>query len=476
MIRQTILMATGQEPIDNAVARFEQFQVIGRIDYKKELETACRNYSPDIVVVGEGLSGYEALPQMLIQLKQHMPGLRVIYLPGHVDIRDTNRLNILGTLVLAGVYDILHEERLRKEMLLNILLNPKTEEEMSYATVNIVKAQKKGNTSVEFEDLEETLDDEDNSSVYKNVFIFSSIKPGTGKSFLSTNIATAIAAFGENTPQGKRPRVALIEADLQNLSVGTLLHIEDDKRHLKSVFNKLKTVVRDDGIVNDPEKIEETNSYILSCFKPYSKLKNLEALVGSQLTYEELQDVKGAYYLYLINAIVDKYDIIIVDTNSSLSHVTTYPLLLIAKHCYYVLNLDFNNIRNNFRYRSIMKELGVEQKIKYVLNEDISNDTQAGGVEFEELQYRAEHLNDSQFVLEAKIPLVPKTVFLNRLYEGVPIVLDTKDYTFHARYELLKVAHQIWPIKNFHEIEGAFFEMKKTQKNKKHGFFKKKED
>ena len=57
--------------------------------------------------------------------------------------------------------------------------------------------------------------------------MISSIKPGCGKSFVSTNVATAIAKFGDKK-DGRQPRVCILEADLQTLSVGTLLSLEDD--------------------------------------------------------------------------------------------------------------------------------------------------------------------------------------------------------------------------------------------------------
>lgn len=474
--KKRVLLATGQETIDNAIQRFPEFECVTRIDYKKEIFEACQMYQPDIIVAAEGLSGYENLPQSLMYLKQQMPEIRIIYLAGYVDIRDRERINGLGLLVVSGIFDIVHEKKINSAHLKYVLKNPKDAEDMAYLTKNLTTKTSNKKEVIDFEE-NEVIEDayEDESSVFQNVFVISSIKPGTGKSFLSTNVATAIAAFGMKNKKGQPPKVALIEADLQNLSVGTLLQIEDDKKNLKTVFEEISHVVSDDGkVLNNDILIDKTDKFILSCLKPYPYVRNLEALVGSQLTYQELQGVKASYYLYLINAIADKYDVIIVDSNSSLTHVTTYPILQISKRSYYVVNLDFNNIRNNVRYQTLLNELGVANRVRYVLNEDISslNNDSTGGNEVEELLFTSEHIDDSSMKLEAKIPIIPKTVFLNRLYEGKPIVLDDNDYTFHARYEILKVANQIWEIEGFDMIEKHFIESQNKEMKKKKGFFK----
>lgn len=141
-----------------------------------------------------------------------------------------------------------------------------------------------------------------------------------------------------------------------------------------------------------------------------------------------------------------------------------------AKNCYYILNLDFNNVRNNLRYKDILAKMGVSDKVKYVLNEDINIDTKNAvtGTEIEELMFNANHLEDSGFKLEARIPVIPKTVFLNRLYEGTPIVLDEGKEMEHVRFELLKVANQIYPIQNFSDMEDK----NNDKTSKKRGFFK----
>ena len=71
--------------------------------------------------------------------------------------------------------------------------------------------------------------------------------------------------------------------------------------------------------------------------------------------------------------------------------------------------------------------------------------------------------------MEAKIPELPKEVFYNRVYEGKPVALDNKDYTLKARYELAKVANQIWPVTNLGEIEDIIYA---KNKDKKKGIFK----
>lgn len=462
-----ILVASGNQQVDDSIYRFDGFTVVASTEYKNEIITLCEEHQPDVLLLGEGLSGHESSIQIMMQLVKDFPNLRIVYLAGHVDLRDEHKVNSLGILVMAGIYDVVHERNISIQLLQNLLNNPKTEEQMSYLAKRVKDSQGKSkrDSLIEFEIPEEENTQEED--VYNNLFVVSSIKPGTGKSFLSTNIATAIAGFGVNTSTGKRPRVALIEADLQNLSVGTLLQIEDDKKHLKSVIDKVNTIINESGTLTASMKeTEKANEHIRACFKPYYRAKNLEALVGSQLTFTEIENVKPYHYVYLIDAIIEHYDVVIVDTNSSLTHVTTFPLLHMAKHCYYVLNLDFNNVRNNVRYKDILDEMGIGHKVKYVLNEDITqdmDDSGNSGQNIEDLIFTADHLDDSEFKLEARIPSLPKTVFLNRLYEGTPVVLDDKKYTVKARYELMKVANQIWPIKNFKEIE----EQALNQKNKK---------
>ena len=301
--------------------------------------------------------------------------------------------------------------------------------------------------------------------VVDNLSIISSIKPGTGKSFLSVNVACAIARYGKKTKEGRPPRVALIEGDLQNLSIGTLLQLEDSKKNLKSVMDKISNIVTKEGdFIGNPYQVESVNEYIKSSFLPYGKLKNLECLVGSQLSFEEIEDIVPYYYVYLVEAIAMDFDVVIVDTNSALTHVTTFPLLQMAKNCFYILNLDFNNIRNNTRYRETLRSIGVLDKVKYVLNEDITKDVMKG--KKEELIYTSDHLHESGFDLVGKIPLIDKIIFLNRLYNGTPVVLDEGNpYTEPAKRELLKVANEIYPIEGFRE------DSKKKQEGKK-GFFR----
>lgn len=464
-----ILLASGQKIIDDTVVQFEGYNIVGRIEYRNEVYQSCKDFNPEILLVGEGLSGKESLMEILIQVVKDFPLLRIVYLAGFIDVRDASKISNLGVLVMAGICDIVHEKKITPQMLKSLLDNPKTPESVAYLTKKVKESTSNNRENlIEFEIPDEERFKSEDEDVFKNLYVFSSIKPGTGKSFLSTNIATAIANFGVENAQGKKPRVALIEADLQNLSVGTLLQIEDDKKNLKSVMDKISTIVSQNGaFVGSAEQTEEVNAYIKSCFKPYYHCRNLEALVGSQHSFNEISDIKPYYYIYLLDAIYQDYDVIIVDTNSALTHVTTFPLLQMAKNCYYILNLDFNNVRNNVKYKESLKELGILHKVRYVLNEDIINnngDSPSSGADIEELIFTADHLNDSDFKLEARIPMLPKTVFLNRLYEGTPVVLDNNKYTLKARYEILTVANQIWPIKNYKEIEKQVQNLKPKKK------------
>lgn len=282
--------------------------------------------------------------------------------------------------------------------------------------------------------------------VVPNLAIVSSIKPGTGKSFLSVNIASAIARYGKPTKSGKRPVVGLIEGDLQNLSVGTLLGISDNKRTIKSALDKISEIITNDGtFIGNTFSVENVNNYVRDCFIPYTREPNLLCLVGSQLKFEDIKNLNQYQFKYLVESMSLMFDVLIVDTNSALTHISSYPLLKSAKSCYYVLNLDYNNIKNNSRYRTTLKNMGIMDKVKYIINEDITKDIE--GQFLEKLECNRDLISESGFNVVGSVPIVDKSVFLNRIYKGLPIVLDENTKSInHVRQSIFEIANDFYPI------------------------------
>ena len=474
-----LLLATGQANIDMAIAQKVapklSYEVVASTAYKSELIEKCEEFNPDLVIVSKMLGGKDiSMLELLINLKQKKKNIRIIYLAGEVNDKNKEKMNEIGMLVLNGIYDIYAEQKLNLNALANLMLNPMGKEAVSHFTKYLT------NPSVVYTDEvievdEELAETENVEDPYKHVFMVSSIKPGTGKSFISTNLATCIAKYGKKKADGSLPKVAIIEGDLQNLSVGTLLQIEDDAYNLKTVMKQISTIINDDDTLIDNQiEIEKVNNFIKKSFKQYSKVKNLYALVGSQLKMEELGDIKPIYYIYLIEAILSDFDVIIIDTNSSLVHTTTTPFLQLCKRAFYVINLDFNNVRNNTRYKDTLNDLGVLDKVSYILNQDL-NSEYAELIDrplLERVDFDANVLADSFDVISA-VPELPTEIFNNRLFSGTPIILDTEDITLKPRIELAKVANEIWDIEKLEWLESEYEKYKeKKLGGKKRGFFK----
>lgn len=480
---KTILLATGQTNIDKAitekVAGKVGCSVIDSIMFKNELLKHCKKHNPDIVIVSKMLGGNDlSVLELLISLKKQLPEIRIIFLAGDVNEKNVEKFNELGMLVLNGIYDILPNKKINLNIIANLILNPKTKEDVCEYTKYISHTDvlyKDEIVEIEEEQLQEESEEIDNP--YKKIFVVSSIKPGTGKSFISTNIATCIAKYGKKNEKGLPPKVAIIEGDLQNLSVGTLLQIEDSEYNLKTVMEKISTIIDDDdNLIENTVLIEEVNNFIKKSFRQYPSVKNLYALVGSQLKIEELSNFKSIYYVYLLESILNEFDVIIIDTNSSLAHLTTSPFLQLCNRAFYIINLDFNNIRNNTRYRDTLANMGVLDKVSYVLNEDLNKEYAelTGRHLLEDVIFDSKFLSDSGFDVVSAIPELPKEIFFNRLYAGTPIILDNEDITLKPRLELAKVSNEIWEIENLQWLQDEYekFKEKKLGNTKKRGLFK----
>lgn len=470
-MQKKVVVASTQEAIKNIISKIDGFQDVVGVTSRDNLVSTCNSFKPDILVITDRLLSSDpkkSTVTYLLNFHQHFPSIRIIYLAGEVDMNDIRRVTELASLVEDGIYDIYHKKQLSKSILTELLTLPKTENEVQYL---LQYKESYDDDYYDDFDLEEDeyYDEGDVQEGIDNVFVLSSIKPGTGKSFVATNVSTAIAKFGRVKKNGQLPRVALIEGDLQNLSIGTLLQIENDRDNIKTALDAIAKIVTTDGEILDenPALIEEVNRYIIKCFQPYSKAKNLYALVGSQIRMEDMENVSPYHYYYLVEVASKYFDVVIIDSNSSLEHVTTVPILQLAKTCYYILNLDFNNVRNNARYRLTLESLDLAQKLKYILNEDIGKNSNYA----EKLKYDSTLLAETGFDVIAKIPTIDKSIFLNRLYEGRPIVLDDTPYTLDARIELEKIANEIWTLDNMDDLklEQAVRDKNMTKNKKKKG-------
>lgn len=441
-----MLLAIKHKALADFLSTKKDYNHSGRVMNNDDVEPAIKKYSPDILVITEGLPAErnKDTVSMLIDLKNKYKNLRIIYLAGGIDESDTFGYRRLGTLVKNGIYDIYHSKNLSKKVLDDLLNNPKSKSDVDYL---LRYDDYKGDLTLEFnDDAPEVLNDG-----YANVHIFTSIKPGSGKSFIATNVATAIAKWGQRKNNGNFPRVAIVEGDLQTLSVGTLLQLDDKERNLKNALDKVGTVITEEGdVIGTQEEIARVQEYVYKCFLKSYEVDNLYALVGSQLTLSELDKINPFQYYFMIELMTGLFDVIIVDTNSSLEHRTTGPLLDLAKNCFYILDLDYNNVANNIRYRQELSRLGVMKKVKYILNKDIPNymaDKYA-----EKLEYTAENLHTSGFELIAKIPMIDSTIVYNRAKRGVPLVMDKTKNTIEARKELFVISDAIYPVNVFADL------------------------
>lgn len=452
-----ILSATGIPVLNSALSQIDNFDVVGTCSIKSEMKLKIEETNPHILLVSDKISGEDNLIRLMIELKRQFPYVRIVYLAGNLNPKDTARVDMLGTLVLSGIYDILISQKVNIDIVADVIETPISESAVRYLTKNLLSSKAEIDNAIDGLQYEDFLDEDENaSSAIKNLFVFSSVKPGTGKSFISVNTACAIAKYGHG-----KPRVALIEADLQTLSIGTLLAInEDNDRNMKVAMQAISGLFDKGNIVATEEKIRKANKTIRDCFVKCKDIPNLSVLVGSSLTPEEIDALKitPEYYTYLLESVKNDFDVIIVDTNSSIFHVTSFPILQRAKQCFYIINLDFNNIRNNVRYQNTLKSLGITNKISYILNEDIENSDEYArlGVDVEELYFTAEKVERDYLKLSAKVPILLKPVFLNRLYEGTPVVLDSDSvsYTNKVKYALMGIANGIWELDDSYKKLG----------------------
>lgn len=387
---------------------------------------------PDIMLVVDGTpssSGISAT-DMILAVHREFPTIRPVYITGEVSPADTQKCAALGSLVRAGVYDLLMGSRLTGERILNALNVLGKYEDVKYL-LNYTTAKESESAMA--------------GNGYRNVIACYSIKPGSGKSMLAINLAVGIARFGQKKKTGQPPRVAIIDGDLTGLSVGSLLHAENPQFNLREALKQAGSVIDADGnLIGTPEELEIVKSNIRRCFVHYPKVQNLYALVSSNISFDDLENVNPYQFYYLIQCVYSAFDVVVIDMNSSLDHRTTGPIFELASHIYCLIDPDYNNIKNNLRYQKQIEELGIADKIQYVLNKDIPEEKLFAYTQ--DLDYAISEFDNIGLDITNKIPIADTSVISNRNFRGIPLVLDTSPATREIKRALLRICNENWKI------------------------------
>ena len=174
-----LLLATGNPKIDNAVkirlSKEIDYEIIGSVDLKRDLINKVKEEKPDLVIVSKILGGKDySILETLLTIRTESPNTRIIYLAGHLDSSNKEKVNELATLVMSGVYDIIHKRDVSLDLIKELINHPREREQVLYLIKHIKTNVVYEEELVEVEEVEEVEDVEEEG--YKNVFLVSSIK------------------------------------------------------------------------------------------------------------------------------------------------------------------------------------------------------------------------------------------------------------------------------------------------------------
>lgn len=458
------IIATGINNLANAIRNIKGVEVVKVVDNTADLNALFQTTQApcEVLLVTEKLNISGSLVNLLTEIKSDYPQVRIIYLAtGTLDNAFTvNQLNMLAR---NGIYDLYYNGKVRVENIVDLIKNPKTIVDCQpifdkFAENEANNAAAAQNIVIQKADERKSMFTQD--TVKSNVVTVTSVKPGTGKSFISSNLAVTIAKYGKDNP-----RVLLLEGDLQTLSVSTLFGIRNDEYNIKKCLTKISQFFEKNDYNDWFRGAGDVKNFIDKSCIP-TGIANLYVLEGHEFSLEDVSDTENASFYYLVDYLASKFDVVVCDGNSSLQHPTTDPLFQLSNRLYFVYTTEFNNLKLNIRYKEEFKKLGVENKVRYVLNKALHGDQK---MEFlQQFQYDDKDiLSGSGMNIDFEVPLLDTAVTFNATYNKTPIANDGKYFTLPIRIKFLRLANDVYPIGNIDSILGEVEALKKRTKGKK---------
>lgn len=444
-IKPAVIAALGKKELNDILREMDDIQFVFEAQNNYELKEQSESIRVNTIVSSYHMDN---IVNTLLLIKRNNEDIRIIYICKPLERTDQEELKKIRDMYREGIYDIVFSEEINEEILRSVIKHEKGPAAMPFLS----DAEEGTKGSVSYSNAHNLFPGELN-----NLTVFMSLKPGSGKTYVAVNTACMIAKNGIDNL-----KVALIEADLETPSVGTALAIDkDDGKNIKAALDAVKTLFNGDNLTATEKEQERVRQYVRGCFIKYERIDGLYVLQGTSIMPEDLENYKAlpSYYMFILDAIRDYYDQIIVDLNSSILGTSTYPFLNKANKIICTITMDANCIRQTLKYKTFLTANGFIDKIIWVMTKTVENTREfnALGSNVEKLIFTPKDFDNQYFPIKHKIPAIPETVFINHLYNGDPVILDDKSYTKGARDAIGELAAEICPVKLEEKKKGKSF-------------------
>lgn len=340
-----IILATGVPELDSAIeANIKNVTFLGSALYKEAVVDVVQRKKPDIVILSELLEGVTPMRELILTLRTRFPEVRIIYI-----LKDDNPKEKAFLYhwmifdVFAGTFTV--------PQLAKTLHNPKEFKDVHHELEILKRYQPNPDNDDEEEvDLSglEGIDANDynkingpasgNHTLYQQVVAFWSVLDQSGKTFVATN--TALALAGQ-----KDLKILLIDFNLDNPNINLYYSFVDPNRNLGAMIDDVEQ-----GRAITSKNFDD---YLIT----HPVYSNLKILPGAILKMKKRDpEFMFAIFEKIIQvAEQNNFSTILIDTQAGLDDLTVNILKKVSK---IILHIKETPGSLNAIYRCFDTEVG----------------------------------------------------------------------------------------------------------------------
>lgn len=138
--KQKILLAIGNRPVENFLVKQLDgtCTFVGTSTYREGVLQNIEEKAPDVVILREGLAGNINISEIIYDIRQYYPAIRIIFITGNREPGDA----MLAMLVNMQIFDILANSEINVAEIVDLILNPNQYHHVAHLQPKVIVDEK----------------------------------------------------------------------------------------------------------------------------------------------------------------------------------------------------------------------------------------------------------------------------------------------------------------------------------------------